>query len=164
MQKGSIMEWLFQPWPWYVSGPLIGLSVPALLLLSGKTLGISSSFRHLCSITSPGSKLEYIRTNDWRKEAWNLVFVLGILIGGFVATQFLSAVPIAFLPDHYYSWRGVLLLLVGGMLVGFGARYADGCTSGHTIMGLANLKWPSLVATLSFFAGGLIMTTVLKLF
>lgn len=157
------MEWLLQPWPWYISGPLIGLSVPALLLLSGKTLGISSSFRHLCSITSPGSKLEYLRTNDWRKEAWNLVFVVGILLGGFIATQFLSSSPISLLPDHYYSWGGALLLLVGGIFVGFGTRYADGCTSGHTIMGLSNLKWPSLVATISFFVGGLIMTALLKL-
>ncbi len=158
------MDWFFQPWPWYVSGPLIGLSVPALLLLAGKTLGVSSSFRHLCSIATPNSKLAYLRENLWRKEAWNLVFVLGILIGGFVATQFLGARVGGYLPDHYYTWGGGLLLLAGGMLVGFGARYADGCTSGHAIMGLANLRWPSLVATASFFAGGLLMTALLGLF
>ncbi|MCE7984866.1 MAG: YeeE/YedE family protein [Caldilinea sp. CFX5] len=157
------MEWLYQPWPWYVSGPLIGLSVPALLLLAGKTLGVSSSFRHLCSLTSPNSKLAYVRENPWRKELWNLIFVVGILLGGFVAVQFLGASG-RYLPDHYYTWGGALLLFVGGLLVGFGARYADGCTSGHAIMGLANLKWPSLVATVSFFAGGLLMTALLGFF
>lgn len=157
------MEWLYQPWPWYVSGPLIGLSVPALLLLAGKTLGVSSSFRHFCSIASPNSKLAYVRENPWRKEMWNLIFVVGILLGGFVAVQFLGATG-GYLPDHYYTWGGALLLFAGGLLVGFGARYADGCTSGHAIMGLANLKWPSLVATVSFFAGGLLMTALLGFF
>lgn len=157
------MEWLYQPWPWYVSGPLIGLSVPALLLLAGKTLGVSSSFRHLCSIVLPNSKLSYVRENPWRKEVWNLLFALGILLGGFVAVQFLGAAG-NYLPDHYYTWGGALLLFAGGLLVGFGARYADGCTSGHAIMGLANLKWPSLVATVSFFAGGLLMTALLGFF
>lgn len=157
------MEWLFQPWPWYVSGPLLGLSVPALLLLSGKTLGISSSFRHLCSITAPNSTLAYLRENPWRKELWNLVFVVGILLGGVVATKVFGAPSGGYLPDHYYTWGGALLLLGGGILVGFGARYADGCTSGHAIMGLANLRWPSLVATVSFFAGGLLMTALINL-
>jgi uncharacterized protein len=157
------MEWLLQPWPWYVSGPLIGLSVPALLLLSGKTLGVSSSFRHMCSITAPQSKLSYLRENPWRKEVWNLVFVLGILFGGVVATQWLGTPVGGYLPDHYYTWGGALLLFVGGLLIGFGARYADGCTSGHAIMGIANLRWPSMVATASFFAGGLLMTALLGL-
>ncbi len=157
------MNWILQPWPWYIAGPLLGLSIPALLLLAGKTLGISSSFRHLCSIASPNSKLDYLRTNNWRKESWSLVFVVGILLGGFVAANFLSAQPVAFLPDTYRTPGGMLLLLTGGILVGFGARYADGCTSGHTIMGIANLKWPSMVASASFFVGGLAMTGLLSL-
>lgn len=157
------MEWLWQPWPWYVSGPLIGLSVPALLLLSGKTLGVSSSFRHMCCVAAPQSKLAYLRENSWRKELWNLIFVLGILLGGVVATQFLGAPVGGYLPDHYYTWGGALLLFAGGILIGFGARYADGCTSGHAITGIANLRWPSMVATVSFFAGGVLMTTLLGL-
>jgi uncharacterized protein len=157
------MEWITQPWPWYVSGPLIGLSIPALLLLSGKTLGVSSSFRHICSIVSPNSKVSYLRTNDGRKEIWSLVFVLGILLGGTVATRFLGG-SMAFFPDHYYTVGGGLLLFVGGLLIGFGARYADGCTSGHAIMGIANLRWPSMVATASFFVGGLLMTALFRLF
>ena len=154
------MNSILQPWPWYISGTLIGLSVPLLLLLTGKTLGISSSLRHLCSIASPNSKLSYLRENNWRSESWNLIFVAGIMIGGFVGSRFLSSTPIDALPDSYATPTGMLKLLVGGLLVGFGVRYADGCTSGHTIMGLSNLRWPSLVATISFFVGGLIMTAL----
>ena len=156
------MESITQPWPWYIAGPLLGLSVPLLLLLAGKTLGISSSFRHMCTIAAPKSKLDYLRTNNWRKESWSLVFVGGILLGGLVATRFLSTGPVALLPEHYYSAGGIALLFIGGILVGFGTRYADGCTSGHTIMGLSNLKWPSLVASVSFFAGGLLMAWLIN--
>ena len=152
------MEWLLQPWPWYVSGPLIGLTLPALLLLSGKTFGISSSFRHLCSICWSGSRLEYLRENDWRSESWNLVFVAGILLGAAAAAQLLSSSRFPLLPEQYHSLDGAARLLIGGLLIGFGTRYADGCTSGHSITGISNLKWPSLVATISFFVGGLIMT------
>ncbi|MCB0060611.1 MAG: YeeE/YedE family protein [Caldilineaceae bacterium] len=154
------MNWIMQPWPWYVAGPLIGLSIPALLLLANKTLGVSSSFRHMCSIAAPNSKLEYLRSNKWQKEIWSLVFVASLLVGGFIANYFLTATPVQFLPDHYYTLGGAMLLFVGGLLIGFGARYADGCTSGHAIMGIANLKWPSLVATAAFFVGGVVMTMV----
>jgi uncharacterized membrane protein YedE/YeeE len=57
--------------------------------------------------------------------------------------------------------RGFVLIVVGGFLVGFGTRYGGGCTSGHAIMGLSNLQWPSLVATISFMAGGFIVSNFL---
>lgn len=152
------MEWFFETWPWYIAGPLIGLSVPLLLILSGKSLGISSSFRHLCSLASPKSRLPYLKNNDVRKESWNLIFVAGVLLGGFIAANFLSTQPPQFLPPEFASLEGVIKLFVGGILVGFGTRYADGCTSGHTIMGLSNLRLPSLIASISFFIGGLAMT------
>ncbi|MFN9800115.1 MAG: YeeE/YedE family protein, partial [Bacteroidota bacterium] len=69
--------------------------------------------------------------------------------------------------DELYSWetvltlRGFLILAVGGLMVGFGARYAGGCTSGHAISGLSDLQWPSLLAVMGFFLGGLVMTHVL---
>ena len=154
------MEWILQLWPWYITGPLIGLMVPALLLLSGKNFGISSSFRDIGAICSPKTKLPYLKY-DWRKKLWRIALVIGVVIGGFVANHLLSAEPVAFLPEAYYSWRGILFLGVGGILVGFGTRYADGCTSGHSIMGLASLQWPSLIATISFFIGGLIMTWII---
>lgn len=156
-----MLEWILQPWPWYISGPLIGLTVPLLLLLSGKNFGISSSLRHIGSACAPNSKLPYLSSNDWRKNSWSLIFVLGIVLGGFIATQLLSTEPLPLLPDEYYSLSGAIRLIIGGVLVGFGVRYANGCTSGHTIMGLSLLNWPSLVATIAFFAGGLFTTFAL---
>lgn len=153
-------EAILQPWPWYVSGPLIGLMVPALLLLSGKTFGISSTFRNIDAMCMPNTKISYLRVN-WRDSMWQLIMVLGIIIGGFIANHVLSETPAAFLPDEYYSFGGVIKLVIGGIMVGFGTRYANGCTSGHTIMGLSNLRWPSLVASIFFYVGGIITTYVL---
>jgi uncharacterized membrane protein YedE/YeeE len=176
------MNLLTQPWPWYVSGPLIGLMVPILLLLGNKTFGISSSLRHICAACVPG-KTEFFKY-DWRAESWNLIFAFGIIVGGFVA-GYIFENPIAvqiseetvsdlnamgiknqnglipqeiFNFESIFSLRGFILILVGGFFVGFGTRYAGGCTSGHSIMGLSNLQFPSLVATICFFIGGLIMT------
>lgn len=180
----GFIEWLSQPWPWYIAGPLIGLTVPALLIIGNKTFGISSSLRHACAICIP-SGIPFF-TYNWKKEIWNLIFVLGILIGGFVATTFISntnEIVIAaetqkelaalgitdfsgLLPSDIFSWenlftgKGLLFLVIGGFLVGFGTRYAGGCTSGHAIMGISSLQWPSLVATISFMIGGFLMTQV----
>lgn len=152
------MDWLFAPWPWWLSGILIGLMVPGFYLLSGKAFGISSSFRHLGAMCTPNLKLDYLRNYNWRDYRWNLVMVLGIMLGGFVAVNLLSSEPVNFLPASYYSIPGAVRLLFGGVLVGFGTRYAGGCTSGHTITGISNLSWASVVASISFFAGGLILT------
>jgi uncharacterized membrane protein YedE/YeeE len=176
-----MLEFLRHPWPWYVAGPLIGLTVPALLILGNKSFGISSSLRHICAACIPAN-ISFFKY-DWRKEIWNLFFVLGILIGGAIAAHFLSdpqAVKVVpelqaelsgyginhynnLVPEDIMNWqslftlRGFVLMVVGGFLVGFGTRYAGGCTSGHAIMGLSNLQWPSLIATICFMAGGFIM-------
>jgi uncharacterized membrane protein YedE/YeeE len=181
----GFIEWLTQPWPWYVAGPMIGLTVPALLILGNKTFGVSSSLRHVCAMCIP-SGIPFF-TYNWRKETWNLVFVLGILIGGFIATSFISnpnEIVIAsgtqqelaalgitdfsglmptdiFSWENLFTWKGLLFLVFGGFLVGFGTRYAGGCTSGHAIMGISSLQWPSLVATISFMIGGFLMTHLL---
>lgn len=180
-----MLDFLRQPWPWYVAGPLIGLTVPALLLLGNKTFGISSSLRHICAACIP-ARIPFFRY-DWKKEVWNLFFVGGILLGGIIASVWLSnPEPVAVNPrlaaelDSYgitnynsivpadlFSWpslltlRGFVLMVVGGFLVGFGTRYAGGCTSGHSIMGLSNLQWPSLVATCCFMIGGFIMANLI---
>lgn len=180
-----MLELLKQPWPWYVAGPLVGLTVPALLILGNKSFGISSSLRHICASCMPAN-IPFFKY-DWKKEVWNLFFVLGILIGGFVAVNLLSnpeAIEVNpklvdelatygitnfenLVPVDIFSWsslftlRGFLLMVVGGFLVGFGTRYAGGCTSGHAIMGLSNLQWPSLVATISFMIGGFIMANLI---
>lgn len=152
------MNLFTQPWPAYVAGPLIGLMVPALLLLVGKPFGVSSSFRHICSIAVPRSPIQYLKENDWKAELWNLLFVGGIVLGAAIASRFLMSQSVPFLPAEYSSLKGGILLFIGGLMVGFGTRYADGCTSGHSIMGLSSLNWPSLVATICFFAGGLTVT------
>jgi uncharacterized protein len=176
-----MLETIQQPWPWYVAGALIGLTVPALLLLGNKHFGISSSLRHICAACIPGN-ISFFKY-DWKKEVWNLFFVAGVLFGGFIATQWLSnpdpivvsektiaalqalnietdneLMPASiFSFDNLFSIRGLLFFVVGGFMVGFGTRYAGGCTSGHAIMGLSNLQWPSLVATCCFMVGGFAM-------
>jgi len=156
------MDWIMQPWPWYISGPLIGLMVPALLLLAGKNFGVSTSFQHIGAMCSPRSKLPYLKDYNWRSNSWRLVFVVGIALGAFIGAHWLSATPTAFLPGNYYSGSGLIKLAIGGLLVGFGTRYANGCTSGHTIMGISNLQISSLIASISFFVGGLFVVHVLQ--
>ncbi len=178
-----MLELLQKPWPWYITGPLIGLMVPGLLLLGNKPFGLSSSLKHLCAMCTP-VKVDFFNY-DWKKESWNLLLVTGIVIGGWIAGTFLN--PTAEIspstlsdlkalgiqdttglnPSEIFnwaalsSWKGFSLVILGGFLVGFGTRYADGCTSGHAIMGLSIMNWPSLIAVIGFFAGGLLMTHVL---
>lgn len=178
----KLIEVISQPWPWWAAGIIIGLTVPALLILGNKSFGISSSLRHICAMCVP-AKIPFFNY-DWKKEKWNLFFVVGVLIGGFIAGNLLQdpqPIEIAentkkqlvaagvkdfngLIPADVFSWealltvRGFIFIVLGGFLVGFGTRYAGGCTSGHAIMGLSNLQWPSLVATISFMVGGFIMT------
>lgn len=176
------MEFLYKPWPWYVAGPVIGLTVPLLLLMGNKRLGISSTLRHICAACVPAS-LPLFRY-DWKKELWSLYLVAGVLIGGFIGgVMFANPKPVAIsgstlayiqtfgvsqqtglMPVEIFNWnelftsRGFILMIVGGFLVGFGTRYARGCTSGHGILGLSALQWPSLLATASFFGGGIVFS------
>ena len=151
------------PWPWYVAGPLIGLTVPLMLLLAGKNLGVSQSFRHICAVLLPRTTVEYLRNDPLRKEFWNILFVLGLVVGGWLASHFFSVNALPLLPPHYHSVSGAVKLVLGGILIGFGTRYASGCTSGHSIMGLSNLQMASLVATAAFFAGGLTAAGIYRL-
>ncbi len=151
-------DFIMHPWPWWFSGVLIGLVVPALYYFAGKDFGISTSLQQFGAMCSPGRGPDYLKKYDWRAGIWTLVFVLGIMLGGFVAVRFLSDSPVEFLPEGFHSMSGAVRLLIGGILVGFGTRYAGGCTSGHAIAGISNLNWPSLVATIFFFVGGLAVT------
>ena len=170
------------PWPWYVAGPVIGLFVPALLIVGNALFGVSSSLRHTCAALFPGT-IDYFRY-DWKKTGlWNMLFVLGILVGGFLASQYGAPHNVAIseatksdlaklgihdfsglAPRELFRWsalftlKGFVLVIVGGFLVGFGTAYAGGCTSGHAISGLADLQLPSLIAVVGFFAGGLLAT------
>ena len=177
----NFIEWIKQPWPWYVAGPLIGLTVPLLLILGNKSFGVSSSLRHICAACAP-MNIPFFKY-DWKKEMWNLFFVGGILLGGVITAFFLSnpnpvtvdpklSVELAsygvtskegLVPKDLFNWenllsiKGFIMMVAGGFLVGFGTRYAGGCTSGHSIMGLSNLQLPSLIATICFMLGGFLV-------
>jgi uncharacterized membrane protein YedE/YeeE len=150
-------DFLMQPWPWWFSGILIGLTVPLLFLLAGKAFGISTSFQEIGAMCAPAN-LGYLKSHPWRSGIWTVVFAIGIAVGSFIAVTLLSSAPVEFLPESFTSVGGAVRLFIGGVLVGFGTRYAGGCTSGHSITGIANLNWPSLVATIFFFVGGLAVT------
>ena len=149
---------LTQPWPWWVSGLLLGSIVPLLYLLGGKWFGISSSLQQIGALCTPGSKLKYLREHDRADGMWLMVFVGGVMLGSFVANTWLTPHGVEFLPPHYHSVEGAFKLLAGGVLIGFGARYAGGCTSGHAVTGISNLNIPSVIATACFFTGGLVVT------
>lgn len=178
-----MLEFLSEPWPWYVAGPLVGLTVPVVLLWIGREFGISSSFRDVCAATMPG-RVEFFHY-DWKAEAWRLAFAAGVAIGGFLAWQALgpadATVAISeatrsdlhalgisdqtgLVPSQLFSWQalgsvpGMIVLVAGGFLVGFGTRWAGGCTSGHAITGLSNFQLASLIAVIGFFVGGLLST------
>lgn len=180
------MNPLLNPWPWYISGPLIAL-VMALLLYFGKNFGMSSNLRTLCSIGGAGKFSDFFKFK-WKDQLWNLTVVLGAIIGGFIATQYLSNDSLmdlnpktvtelqnmgfqnagaSLLPNELFSLEALkspktlIILIIGGILVGFGTRYAGGCTSGHAITGLSSLQKPSLIAVIGFFIGGLIMTNLI---
>ena len=156
---GENMEIIRGHWAWYVAGPLLGLFVPFLLIYGNKLLGISSSFEHLCLIILPRS--EKLREKyDKNKNGWKFYFVIGILLGALISQFLLSGEPVSFLPAAYYNPAGFLKLFFGGLLIGFGTRYANGCTSGHTITGLSLLNPASLAATVTFFVSGMAFTLI----
>ena len=180
------MDFILQPWPWYVSGPLIAI-IMYVLIYFGKTFGMSSNLGTFCTIAGAGKKVSFFN-NDWKEKKWSLIMVLGAIIGGYIG-HFLLLSPTnmdlnietirnlkelgflnageSLLPQELYSWdylfspRTVSILIIGGFLVGFGSRYAGGCTSGHAITGLSSLQQPSLIAVIGFFIGGLIMIHLL---
>ncbi len=177
------MDWIFGTWPWYIGGPTIAFIMIALIYL-GKSFGFSSNFRTLCSALGAGKTCSFFDFN-WKSQKWNLLFLVGSIIGGYVAANFLAnnqipeiaaytteylqnlginSVGTAYSPEEIFealSLKNIMILIVGGLLIGFGTRYAGGCTSGHAISGLSDLQLPSLIAVIGFFIGGLIMVHLL---
>jgi uncharacterized protein len=177
-----MFEFVTQPWSWWFSGIIIALIMFSLIYF-GQSFGFSSNLRTICTMTGVGKKIKFFDFN-WKSQLWNLVFLAGAIIGGSIAKQFLSngdpvniseetiqalsylgfSAPEGAQPHELFSWhsaftlKGFLVLAMGGLMVGFGARYAGGCTSGHAISGLSDLQIPSLVAVVGFFIGGLLMT------
>lgn len=180
------MHWITDPWPWYISGPLLSL-VMFMLLITGKKLGMSSNLRTICAAAGAG-KITAFFHYDWKAERWNLMVVIGVIIGGFLASNYMSdntvtinpetAAQLAqdyniqsageayiptelFGPENLSDIKNILLLLLGGLYIGFGSRYAGGCTSGHAISGLSNLQLASFIAVVGFFIGGLTMVHII---
>jgi hypothetical protein len=175
-------DFITQTWSWFISGTLIA-GIMFFLIYFGQSFGFSSNLRTICSAAGCGKQVKFFDFN-WKSQLWNIVFLVGAIIGGYIAKHFLSsdatisisektiqdlkllgfAKPLSLQPTELFSLeaafslKGFLLLAVGGLLVGFGSRYAGGCTSGHAISGLSNLQLPSLIAVMGFFIGGLIMT------
>lgn len=176
------MEFISQPWPWYVAGPAIAF-VLFLMFYFGRSFGVSSNLETMCTLGGAGKVSDYFK-KDWRARKWSLIFVVGIIIGGFISSHFLMhshAIDLnpvtmselddlgfadagsTYIPDEIFSLenlgsvKGIAILLFAGLCIGFGTRYAGGCTSGHAITGLSSLQLPSLVAVIGFFAGGLLM-------
>lgn len=181
-----MFNWVQQPWPWYVAGPMLGLFVPILLIAGNKVLGVSNNLRHTCAAWIPGD-IHYFKY-DWKNHGlWNLCFALGIVAGGFITVHFLSNhKPVAIsaqtvtdlkalgiknfsglVPGDLFSWssllsiKGFILIVGGGFFIGFGTAYAGGCTSGHGLSGIGDLQLPSLIALISFFVGGILATFLL---
>lgn len=172
------LDWLYQPWPWYVAGPLIGLMVPLMLFIGNRSFGISNNLRHLCAITQPQKvDVDFFKYN-WKEHTWSLIFVIGTGLGGYLGGVVfedpnpvqLSQAALAMIsnwgfaapdgslvPNEIFApnFRNLTLLFACGVLVGFGTRYAGGCTSGHAITGLSTLQLSSVYAVLGIFAGGL---------
>lgn len=180
----ELFQLLSAPWPWWVGGPLIGLTVPLLLWLDNKSFGISGNLRHLCALLLPEKSKPGFFRYDWRAERWNLLFAAGLVLGGLLAgVLFANPEPVhlsaagihsihalglqvrpGLVPAELQNLRspGVwLLLAVSGLLIGFGTRYGGGCTSGHAITGLSTLQLPSLIATAAFFATGILSANFL---
>lgn len=179
----KILEWASQPWPWYVAGPVIA-AVMFSMLFFGKSFGLSSNLRTMCSILGAGRSCDFFDFK-WRDQMWNLVFAAGLVLGGLISYLYLgndqgahiSKATISELqaygienpgknlvPEEIFNWealltiKGLIFMVLGGFLVGFGTRYAGGCTSGHAISGLSDLQPASLLAVVGFFIGGLAMT------
>ena len=175
------MDFILQPWAWYIGGPLIALTL-FLYFYFGKNFGASTNFETLCTIAGADKVSDYFK-KDWKEQSFALLFVVGLIIGGFISSQYLipeqtidlnpktvqeltdlgfSNVANQYFPDEIFSdevvfsLKGFLILLISGLLIGFGTRYAGGCTSGHAITGLSSLQLPSLLAVIGFFIGGIL--------
>jgi len=180
-----MIEFISQSWTWWFSGAVIS-AVMFTLLFFCHSFGFSSNLRTICSAAGLGNSVSFFNFN-WKTQIWNLVFLVGAVLGGFISGTVLKndqpvqisdatiadlgklgfSAPVSIQPDELFSLesvlslKGFLLLAIGGLMVGFGSRYAGGCTSGHAISGLSDLQIPSLIAVIGFFIGGLMMTHLL---
>ena len=178
-----MLDLLTAPWPWYVSGPIIGLMVPLLIYVGSRSFGISQNLEHLCALTQPRMINVRFFKYDWRTSTWSLVFAVGVLIGGTLAgLVFSNPEPVALSnnavalfaqwglshssvlnpPEIFnFSLYNIVIIVISGIMIGFGTRYASGCTSGHAITGLSTFQMQSVYAVIGIFAGGMLASHVI---
>jgi len=134
----------FTPYLSLAGGALIGISASILMYLNGRIAGISGIVAGVFSASSITEK------------AWRLAFVIGLIIGGAIYMHFF---PITIAPREFMSTE---LLIVGGLVIGFGTAMGSGCTSGHGICGISRFSLRSLVATATFLLSGIVTVYVFK--
>ena len=125
-----------------IGGSIIGIAVSLLLLFNGKVLGVSGILGELFN-------------HPLSKNYWRLFFVLGLLISPLIYSIF-HPIPLIEISSNK------LLIIVAGLLVGFGSRLGSGCTSGHGVCGLARLSVRSFIATMTFIFFGFVTVFVIQ--
>jgi uncharacterized membrane protein YedE/YeeE len=157
-------------WPWWLGGIGVGLLVPLMYYFLNTALGVSSGYGNILKLLLPKTKLRWLNTDAYKNVFnWRFLFIAGMIIGGFLSARTsnmaLTTTQMGLFTERT-GWPLPLYLLwflAGGILLGFGARLAHGCTSGHSIHGLATLQKSSLVATVFFLLFGVIGTLSIRL-
>ncbi|MFO7942437.1 MAG: YeeE/YedE thiosulfate transporter family protein [Bacillota bacterium] len=157
-----------EPWPWWAGGTIIGLLIPLLYYTENTALGVSTGYGSILKALFPASRLKWLNSKFADGPGWRLFFLSGMVLGAFVSAR-LAGLPLLttemgiFTANVDWSLLGTgAFFLLGGVLLGLGARIAGGCTSGHSIHGLANLQLSSAVATLGFIAAGIVATYLVR--
>jgi uncharacterized membrane protein YedE/YeeE len=154
-----------EPLHWALAGAAIAAVTLAMLFIANRRLGVSGGFDDLCSLalSSPYFRRDFVRAS----RPWRLPFLGGLVLGGTLSAVlgggweptwslglFDAAIGLG-------PWGKLAWMFLGGVLIGFGTRLANGCTSGHGIFGISNFEWPSVVSTATFMAAGLVTTQVI---
>ncbi len=156
------------PWPFWAGGMIIGLLVPLLYYYYNTALGVSTGYGNLVKIFLPSRHLEWIKTKFPETWSWRVYFIIGIILGGFISSALAGNAGLTTEMGRFtdtVQWPGLLTAIyffVGGVLLGLGARIAGGCTSGHSIHGLANLHISSMLASAMFVIGGIIAANLVR--
>lgn len=162
-------SWIGQSWPWWAAGIVIGLLVPAFYYLMNAGLSVSTGYGSLIKAAFPGTRLKWFKSRQFSDRwGWRLFFLSGIILGAMLA-NYLSGQPLISsgmgILTSTLTWPPFLvglMLFVGGLMMGMGARLAGGCTSGHSIHGLATFQFSSLVVTLVFLLFGVLTTNLVR--
>jgi uncharacterized membrane protein YedE/YeeE len=150
-------------WPFWVAGLVIGLLVTLFAWVAGKGFGVSSGYGTLCSLVSRSA---FFKSKPFA-ERWRLWFVIGLPLGGLLATLLSGDAQVKTQIGSFETvfgtnpWARAAVLLGGGFMIGWGARAGGGCTSGHAILGTSLGSRGSFAATVAFMLAGVVVTNLL---